>query len=298
MLLRPNGQFKKRKGYVMRLVFGLVLLLGLGLAGFAVYMAQGYISATEEELAKERAARSQIVPTEDVFVVNRPVRYGQALAAKDVRKVRWPVDGIPEGSFQSIETLFPEGKPPRIVLRAMEKGEAILAIKVTEPGEDAGVSSKLAPGMRAFALRVDVSSGVSGFLRPGDRVDIYWTGSGTTQSGGTREFTKLIQASIKLIAVDQSADEDRNNPSVARTVTVEATAVQVATLAQAQATGRLQLSLVGAQDEDLTASVQVDQGTLLGIEEEVRIVQEEERTCSIRTRRGADIVEVPIPCTN
>ena len=42
----------------MRMVFGLVLLLGLGLAGFAVYMAQGYISAQRDaELARERAAR-------------------------------------------------------------------------------------------------------------------------------------------------------------------------------------------------------------------------------------------------
>ncbi len=282
----------------MRLVFGLVLMLGLGLAGFAVYMAQGYISAHEEELARERAARAQVVPTTEVFVSKRPVRYGERIDADDVRKVLWPVDAVPEGTFTEMETLFPEGEPPRTVLRAMEAGEAIMAVKVTAPGEDAGVSSKLAAGMRAFALRVDVSSGVSGFLRPGDRVDIYWTGSGTTQSGGTREFTKLIQASIKLIAVDQSADEDRNNPTVARTVTVEATPVQVAKLAQAQATGRLQLSLVGAEDENLTAEVQVDQGTLLGIEEEVVIVQEQERTCTIRTRRGGEIVEVPIPCTN
>ena len=52
----------------MRMVFGLVLLLGLGLAGFAVYMAQEYINENEAALAKERAARSQIVPTTDVLV--------------------------------------------------------------------------------------------------------------------------------------------------------------------------------------------------------------------------------------
>ena len=45
----------------MRLVFMFVLLLGLGLAGFAVYMAQDYIAQNEAQLAKERAARAQIV---------------------------------------------------------------------------------------------------------------------------------------------------------------------------------------------------------------------------------------------
>ncbi len=280
----------------MRLVFMFVLLLGLGLAGFAVYMAQEYISENEAQLAKERAARSQIVPTTDVFVTTKAIRYGDRLDKSDVRKVRWPVDGVPKGAFTELEVLFPEGEDPRTVLRAMEPGEAILQVKVTRPGEDAGVSSKLAPGMRAFALRVDVASGVSGFLRPGDRVDVYWTGSNIETSGGTREFTKLIQANIKLIAVDQSADEDKNNPVVARTVTVEATPVQVASLAQAQATGRLQLSLVGAQDENVTDTIAVDQGTLLGIEEEVVIVREKEKVCTVRTRKGAEMVDVRVDC--
>ena len=39
----------------MRLVFGLVLIAGLGLAGFAVYMAQNYIGAYENALQQERA---------------------------------------------------------------------------------------------------------------------------------------------------------------------------------------------------------------------------------------------------
>ena len=283
----------------MRLVFGLVLLLGLGLAGFAVYMAQDYISQTEAQLARERQARSEIVPTTDVFVSTRAIRYGDKLQKNYVRKVRWPKDAIPNGAFTKIEDLFPEGEDLRTVLRAMEPNEAIMAIKVTRPGEDAGVSSKLAPGMRAFALRVDVASGVSGFLRPGDRVDVYWTGRGNEDAVGARNFTRLIEAGVKLIAVDQSADVDRNNPTVARTVTVEATPRQVAALAQAQATGRLQLSLVGAQDDDITAgSVEVNQGDLLGIEEQQVVVQERERVCTVRTRRGAEVVEIPIPCTN
>jgi pilus assembly protein CpaB len=78
-------------------------------------------------------------------------------------------------------------------------------------------------------------------------------------------------------------------------VTIEATPQQVAALAQAQATGRLQLSLVGADDETLPEVVQVDQRSLLGIE---RRVVEQKEVCSIRTRRGGEIVEVPIACTN
>ncbi len=282
----------------MRMIFGLILLLGLGLAGFAVYAAKGYIAQNEQQLALERAAREQIVPTTEVIVTKTAVRYGDRLNQEDLTLVRWPVEGVPAGAFTDMALLFPEGQEPRTVLRAMEPGEAILDVKVTAPGEDAGVSSKLAPGMRAFALMVDVSSGVSGFLRPGDRVDVYWTGTGGSSQSDSREFTKLIEAGVKLLAVDQSADKDRSSPTVARTVTVEATPQQVAALAQAQSTGRLQLSLVGAQDEELTAQVEIDQDTLLGIQRMAPVIAEKARVCTIRTRKGAEMVETEFPCRN
>ncbi len=282
----------------MRVVFGFVLILGMGLAGFAVYMAKDYISEYQAALAQERAARSQIVETVPVYVSKRPLRYGERLRAEDVRKVRWPVDAIPEGVFKSMKELFPDGKKvQRTVIRAMEKDEAILAIKVTGPGQDAGVSSRLAKGMRAFAIKVDVSSGVSGFLRPGDRVDVYWTGTGFSREGRPGgEVTKLIQTGIKLLAIDQTADEDRNTATIARTVTVEATPVQVASLAQAQATGRLSLALLGAEDTGSTDAVQFDGRDLLGIEEQQVVQVQPDKVCTIKTRRGAEIIETPIAC--
>ena len=167
----------------MRLVFGLVLVVGLGLASFAVYMAKDYIGAYQAELARERAAREQMVPTVEVVVVNRALQYGEIIATEDVRTVRWPENAVPEGTFATLEAVFPFGEEKlRRSVRAIEKDEALMLVKVTEPGQDAGVSSRLSKGMRAFAIRVDVATGVSGFLRPGDRVDIYW--SGTVQSFG------------------------------------------------------------------------------------------------------------------
>lgn len=280
----------------MRLVFGIVLLVGIGLAGTAVYLAKDYIGQQQAQLAEAEAAKSAIVPTVEVFVVNKEMRYGQRLTIEDVKKVRWPEEAVPEGAFVSEEQLFPKGQEVlRSILRSMEPNEALLAVKVTEPGVDAGVSSRLSPGMRAFAIRTDVTSGVSGFLRPGDRVDIYWTG----QIGQGQDLTKLIEAGIRIIAIDQSADEDRNSPTVARTVTVELNPTQVAVLAQAQATGRLSLSLVGADDITVSSGVEVDLREALGLEQElvVEAPQEKER-CYVRRRTGEEITSVEIPCTN
>ena len=288
----------------MRIMFAAVLLLGLGLAGVAVQMARGYVGQTEAALAAERAARAEAVPTVTVYAMERAVAYGEALAPEDVRATRWPGDAVPEGAFVIAEgepdPLFPEGAAgPRTVLRAMERHEPVLAPKVSAPGEDAGLTARLGQGMRAFAIGVDVASGVSGFLRPGDVVDVYWTG----QREGD-EVTRLVEARVPIMAVDQTTDADRVGASVARTVTVEATPLQVASLAQAQATGSLTLSLVGIDDDTVSDDVEVDQRRLLGLgrEEPTALAQpapapEPARVCTVRTRRGGEVSEMPIPCT-
>ncbi|EEE38852.1 Flp pilus assembly protein CpaB [Rhodobacteraceae bacterium KLH11] len=290
----------------MRSVFGLVLIIGVALAGGAVYMAREYITDNQAKLAQERKLREEalanakagLVPTVDVLVSNRSLKYGEQLTQEDIRVVQWPENAIPEGTFVEIAALFPDTRDnERFVLRAMEKDEAIMAVKVTAPGETAGLRSQLPKGMRAFAISVDVASGVSGFLRPGDTVDVYWTGA--VRSEGRGEITRLVLTNIELVAVDQTAGLDVTGTTIARTVTVAATPQQIAALAQAQNTGRMSLALVGAQDDKVAEVVEVDQRALLGIEEQAPApVVVEKKVCTIRTRRGGETVETPIPCTN
>ena len=280
----------------MRLVFGLVLMLGIGLAGFAAYMAQQYISQSQRELAAARAAAQPAIETVDVLTLRNALKYGQRLTREDVLAIAWPKNGQPPSAFTEMAELFPENaEGPRYVLRAMEPGEPLLREKVTEPGQEAGITSLLSPGQRAFTIRVDVTTGVSGFLRPTDRVDIYWSGR-----GANGEITRLIDTNVRLIAVDQSFDQDRENKAViARNVTVEADPQQVAALAQAQSTGRLSLSLVGVEDETTAEAIEVNQRILLGIVEETAPeVEAVPERCTVRTRRGSEVVAIPIPCMN
>ena len=102
---------------------------------------------------------------------------------------------------------------------------------------------------------------------------------------------------MQIIAIDQTADADRSAPTIARTITVEATPTQVAALAQAQTTGKLSLSLVGTGDETISEPVEIDQNQLLGVQAAAReTVAAAPKVCTIRTRRGADIVETPVAC--
>lgn len=285
----------------MRAVFGLVLIVGIALAGGAVMMAKKYIGEYQAELNRERAARQAVVPTVDVYVATRQLKYGETLKEDAVRVVKWPVNAVPEGAFQDLAVLFPpDVGEKRYVLRTMEKDEAIMALKVTKPGETAGINSVIKPGLRAFTISVDATSGVSGLLRPGDRVDVYWTGSLRGLAANAEgDVTKLIEAGVRVIAIDQSVNNEIELGSIARTVTVEVSPEQAGALTQARSSGKLSLSLVGAEDETIASAIEVNQRSLLGLSEiEAAPVQVEEQVCTIRTRRGAEVVDLPIPCTN
>jgi len=290
----------------MRMMFGLVLVVGLALAGFAVYMTNNYFSQTQTRLNNALEFNARVGKLVEVYVVNKPKAYGDVLTKDDVQLVYWQESALPEHIFKDPENLaedepllFAEGNgPPRYVIRPMEKFEPVLAEKVTEPGQMAGLTGQLAKGQRAFAIKVDVASGVSGFVQPGDQVDVYWTGTIDNDNG---ETTRLIESNVKIIAVDQTADGGTGAAVVARTVTVSASPEQVARLAQAQATGKLALSLVGTTDDTVAGAngkIEVDGNSLLGITETQIAKTEEPKVCTIKTRKGADVVDTPIPCTN
>lgn len=282
----------------MRTIYLGVLVLGLALAGFAVYMAQTYIGQKEAQLKQERQLREKVGDLVEVYVVNKPRNYGDPLTKEDVQLIYWQKNALPQGVFKAQDPLFPDSKnDPRFVLRQMEAFEPVMAVKVTEPGEVAGLTSMLAQGERAFTIKFDDTSGASRYLQPGNNVDVYWTG--TTSTGN--EVTQMIETAISIIAVDRPAAKEKDRPSdiaAPKAMTVAASPEQVARLAQGQATGRLSVSLVAKNDTTVHAgTIEVDRNKLLGITADATPVAQE-KVCTIKTRKGAEVIEIPIPCTN
>jgi len=275
----------------MRAVFGAVLVAGLGLAGFAAFQTQQYIANIQQELAVSRANENNVNMV-NVFLAKRPLTYGERLTRDDVLVAPFPDYAVPENAVGEVGELFPDNLTHRIVLRTMDAREPILLSKLTAPGKEAGITSHLSSGKRAFTIAVNQISGVAGFLRPGDHVDVFWSG----RRNGNQEFTQLIESQLRIIAVDQSADMDRSEKvRVASNVTVEASPEQAAALALAQGSGRLSLALVGVGDTEVSQAVEMTQDRLLGVVREERVVEEK---CHIRTRRGNELVKIEIPCTN
>jgi len=287
----------------MRAIFGLVLVVGMGLAGFAVYMVKGYVSSQTVALQRLQAQQQEVVPTVDVLAVTRAIPFGEMITAEDVTTIKYAQNYLPDGVFTTIEELFPDGDEVlRSVLLPVAPNEPLTMAKVTQPGETAGIAQRLRPGMRAFTIKVDVSTGVSGFLRPGHSVDIYWTGvvGGAAQSR-ENDATHLIGTAVEIIGVDQSADSNRSTNEIARTVTVQVTPGDVASLAQAQSDGDLSLALVGSADR--TTRIDGTNAITLPVREaEPEIViagpAPVEEACFINTRRDSEKIQVPVECTN
>lgn len=278
----------------MRAVFGLVLLVGMGLAGFAVYMVNQYMDTQSAALERERLRSANVVATIDVYSPSRNITYGERLTIDDVQVIKYAQDFLPEGVFKTEEELFPEGlNTPRVVKIPMLVNEPILAAKVTAAGAPQGITALLDPGMRAFPLSNRLTEAFAGELRNSDRIDLYWVGS----VGGGADISRLVKSRLEIIAIEEP---DANGNGGGRGVVVQVSQEDFADLQVLQSAGTLSLTPVGRDDlEASDMTIETNIGTVLGIKEEVVVAPEviqEEQKCFVSQGFGVNAVQIEIEC--
>jgi pilus assembly protein CpaB len=153
----------------------------------------------------------------------------------------WPDNALPAGAFGKIADLT-SGK--RVVLMPLDTNEAVLASKITGPGQRATLSAMLSDGMKAVTIRVNDVEGVAGFVLPGDRVDILLTRAGEKNNA----VNDVVIQDVRVLAVDQLADQKADKPSVVKAVTIEVDPTEGQKVALAATVGTLSLLLRKAGD--------------------------------------------------
>lgn len=216
-----------------------MIVLALVFGALAVYVAQYWLDrqADMRLRAIQAETRQPVLTASTVVVAARPLRYGQELAASDLKEVPWPADAVPPGSSTKVKDLLAEGK--RAVLAAIEPNEPVLAAKITGPGQRATLSAALRDGMQAIAVRVSDTAGVAGFVLPGDRVDLMLT----HQQDKADNVTDVLLQDVRVLAIDQSNDERSDKPLVVKTVTLEVSTLEAQKITLAGVVGTLSLSL-------------------------------------------------------
>jgi pilus assembly protein CpaB len=222
----------------MRGIMMIVVAAVFGL--LAVFLAQSWLSRQAAEVRKQET-ETKPVAMRTVVVAKSPLRFGTTLTPQLLQEIDWPNEAVPANSFSSIAELARE---KRVVLSSIEPKEPVLSTKITGPGQKATLSAVIEEGMKAVTIRVNDVGGVAGFVLPGDRVDVLITREFEKNAG----VTDVVLQNIKVLGVDQIADEREEKPTVAKAVTLEVDIESAQKLALAANTGNLSLVLRQAGD--------------------------------------------------
>jgi len=182
--------------------------------------------------------------TSTVLVASRTLRFGDKVDSSTVRATKWIAGTEPEGSFKTLQE-FSDGVEVRAALGPIEVDEPILAAKVTGPGQRPTLSALVEDNMRAQTIPVDEVFGVAGFVLPGDRVDVILTRSLKAGDLSTSQADVLVQ-NVKVLAIDQTADQRLDAPSISSAVTLEVDSEMAQKLVLGGSIGRLSLTLRAA----------------------------------------------------
>jgi pilus assembly protein CpaB len=213
----------------------------------SMIMAQTWLSRQTDARMKNLQAQPTSVSSRKVVVAKSPLRFGNPLTPQVLREVDWPGDAIPANTFSSIADLTSSDK--RVVLASMETNEPVVGTKITGPGQKATLSAIIDDGMKAVTIRVNDVGGVAGFVLPGDRVDVLMT-----RNADDKGSSDVVLQNVRVLGIDQLADERTEKPTVAKAVTLEVDTVSAQKLALASASGQLSLVLRKAGDSADEAS--------------------------------------------
>ena len=152
---------------------------------------------------------------------------------------------MPAGAFRTIEAALANN---RVMLRPVVPGEPILASKVSGEDGRAVLAANLPEGMRAVSIPLSAVNGVSGFVRPGDTVDIILTRKIPGDGAEAQDMmSDIILDRVRVLAIDQIANENATDPQVGQTATLEVAPYEAQQLAIAQKLGTLTLALRNVQ---------------------------------------------------
>jgi pilus assembly protein CpaB len=264
-------------------MIGFAVLFGL----LAVFVAQSWLNSQAEIRMKSLEAQKTPMATQTIVVASKALRFGGELGSMSLKEIPWPVDAVPAGAFTKIaDVLGANGR--RVVLTAIEANEPILSSKITGPGQRATLSATLADGMKAVTIRVNDVEGVAGFVLPGDRVDVALT----RQSDKAAATTDVVLQNTRVLAIDQTADERADKPSLVKAVTLEVDTASAQKLALAASIGTLSLMLRKAGEVTSDVTRRISLGDLLRSE---AVTAEVEKFATIRVHRPARKEDYSVP---
>lgn len=227
---------------------------------------------------------SEAVP---VSVAAVDLCWGTKLEPAMVRTVPYLKDSLPPGYSSN-----PESLNGRILISPLKQNEPIVEYKLAQDSvTTGGVSAVVAPGKRALAVKGDKVIGISGFIRPGNRVDVIVT---LHDPRTKKSRTKTVLEDVLVLATGTEIEEDEGGkPHSVDVYTLEVTPKEGEKLALAAAEGKLQFALRNVTDKEtvLTWGATVP-GTLASYRP--KVTQKNMKTYSVQIIKGDKVSKINV----
>lgn len=195
-------------------------------------------------LQKKGTAQAQTLETMSVVVASSDLTWGTVLTTDMVKLAPFLRQSLPEGHFANIAQVA-----GRTLIHPVKMNEPIFDSRLAPSGsQGGGVSAVITPKKRAMAVKVDKVIGVSGFIHPGNRVDVLVTLSQTGKVA--TPITKTVIENTLVLATGSDVEKtgNREKPAQVDVITLEVTPEEGEKLALAASEGKLQLALRNSAD--------------------------------------------------
>ncbi len=228
----------------------IVLVVALGAAGAAVFSAQQWLVSQRAAVATVNPTIQMALPEVEVLVAKDNLPTGLLVQSEHLRWQAWP-DADLSHQYIVKEDGELDAFVGTVVRSGIAAGEPVTDGRVVRPGERGFLAAVLSPGKRAVTIAVNATSGISGFIFPGDRVDLILSHSidQLDEEGVVRLASETFLTDIRVLAIDQTTNDQEGEPAVAKTVTLEVTPKQAEKVTLIPDLGRLSLSLRSLQVE-------------------------------------------------
>jgi pilus assembly protein CpaB len=258
----------------------LPILFALIFGGLGLFLTSSYIQQQQQALEAERQKlyKDYQEPV-NIIVARRPIAQdevivGDALGTRPIPKQFVP----PTATARGEDIVGQQAKVP------FSPGEPVLRDKIgpvqkqaEESEEDKIVADKLSlvtpPGRRAMALASDEIKAVSGYVRPGDRVDVLWTFQAPQKEQG--DITMALFQNVQVLSVGDeilgaASKKEAGQSKTAKlqmtsgTVTIALEPKEIGMLLYARNNGSIHLSLRSSIDGGEDAKIEpVDRAAIM-----------------------------------
>ena len=245
----------------------ILLLVAAIAAGGAGLAANSWLATQRAALASAQQVQPTVEPNEvRVLVAKQALPAGTLIKENQLRWQAWPSSGL-SGAYMKEGDITPEDLVGTVVRIGIATGEPISETRVVRPGEHGFLAAVLRPGFRAMSIPVNATTGIAGFVFPGDRVDIVLSIrveplEKEVQGKKTRplQASETVLTDIRVLAIDQSTNDQAEEPNPVKTVTIVVTPKQVEVVTLITQLGRLSLSLRSLQSDEGKITEREDAG--------------------------------------